>query len=744
MISIRDDFYLKMKNLENLFYLLRNNKYESFLDFLTNLTTDDVDINVKNENDHYLIQIAIIVNNDIIVKKLLERGARIDIFDTEGHSILYYPIKFNYQKIFDIILEHAANVIGFSIVNIRDKRDIVPLFYAIRYNNQNAIQELINKNADVNYINSKGISVLYLAIWKKDFYIVKMIIKYVKNINNRYIDGTTALHLACNFQLLPVVKLLLEYHADQNIADYENDLTPLFYAVINDNLEISQLLINAGINPNHQDNLGNTIVHHAITYNHYHILDYLFQKYPMRKAKNFYTENINNPEEEKKYYNPDITNIDGLTSLHLLLYKYTPDLDKYIIKFLEVADLNYQDNKGNTALHLIAKLDLFVTYEKYLILKKLNIFIKNKKGKTVLDFVEVKNMDISLKIAAQSYYFLLLQKPDHWKIEWQRKCSLKLEDEKNCLNYIHQELLNNISQPVDRDRVDIVLTYGEESLYNTFTGSFLDVLVGYKYLTKKYKVSTNIISSRQFSTEYENYNRSLGIVLNKNQHLFQYEIIWIYQKIFFPPDFELYFLQKLRQTTHFIFPISIILSNGNHSNALIYHVAEKKLERFEPHGSGYPSQFNYNPDLLDENIEKYFIKILENYYGEKISFVYLTPKKYLPKIGFQIFDNADISFNKNIGDIDGFCTAWCIWFLDYRLKYVTLPIFKLVRRLIKLIRLSNYSFRSLIRNYCLNVTHLRDTYLSLIDKNINQYLNNKITEEAGTKLLVEIFLDEQL
>ncbi len=132
---------------------------------------------------------------------------------------------------------------------------------------------------------------------------------------------------------------------------------------------------------------------------------------------------------------------------------------------------------------------------------------------------------------------------------------------------------------------------------------------------------------------------------------------------------------------------------------LFYDIEKKCLERFEPHGSGYPSNFNYNPDLLDEIIKKKFLNIFSNHFETNIDIQYLRPKDYLPKIGFQTLDSTEADVNKNIGDPNGFCTLWTIWYLDHRIHYVDTNPKKLVIKLINKIRMNNKSFRAIIRNY---------------------------------------------
>ena len=591
---------------------------------------------------------------------------------------------------------------------------------------------------------------LHLAVLKKDLTMVKMLSKYIKNIDARTTHGSTALHYACNFQLIEIIKILLEKGADPNIIESEYDFYPIFYVVVQNNIEITKLLIINGTNPNHQDYLGNTIIHYAIMNNHTEILDYIIEYFPIKyKDANVYVEDINSRKDvTAKYIDPNIVNIEGLTITHLLLYNYKEYYNKYLMKIIPNTDLNYQDNMGNTILHIIAENNLWENFETILDLKKLNIYIKNNKGKTIMDIVQLRERENFLNTIIKSYYNYLKKYENGWLLNWQNKCSgtnLTEIDELECFKYIRDAILKEkMSIPIKKGKKNITIIEDEEVHFSTFTGSLLDMLCGFKYLIKKYPNATSLFHSNQEnSPELEKYNQSLGIQENPHQHIIHFEIRWIYQRFFLPPGFETIMANIIssKRYKYIIIPIGIILSNGNHSNSLFYDIDNKIMERFEPHGSDYPTQFNYNPNLLDEILYKKITNILSNIYKENIVIKYYQPNNYLPKIGFQTFENTEINVNKNIGDPNGFCTLWTIWYLDYRLKYAHKKPQHLVKKLITQIKINNYSFRTIIRNYSKKITDLRDAYLLRINRNINDYLNNKLSQNELKKLLIEILTD---
>jgi ankyrin repeat protein len=739
----QDDFYVKVKNLEVLFQFIKTNKYEEFIEYISSLTSDEVDVNLKDEQGNYLIFLAIMINNRRIVKKLIEFGSRLDILDTEGYSVLYYPIKFNYQEMIDLLLENDKKILGFSLVNIKDSNESVPIFYAIKYHNQYALQALLVNNADANYRNSSGVNALHLSVFYRDITMVRLIIKYIKNLDVKTNKGSTALHIASNFQLNNIVKILLDAGANPNIIEEGYDFLPIFYSVVQNDMNILKLLVHAGTDPNHQDYMGNTILHYVILLNHLEMFDYLINYYKIdKRGSDNYTENINDTILSD-LIDPNLVNIDGLTFVHVMLYHYRTDFDAYLKKVLTYCNLNYQDNMGNTILHLLIETDSWKKFEKILLHKKLNAFIKNHQSTIPYHIVKNQEKDKFLQLLIESYENYLKKYPNSWLLEWQNECSSGKN--MDCHHLIHNSIVeNHVSVPEKKDKKSIIIEQDKVINFSTFTGSILDVICGFKYLVKKYAHTVTLWTlDMSISQDLESYYQSLGIQTNIHQHLIQFEIKWIYQKLFFPLSFDEIMTSLIQNTKneYIIIPIAIILSNGNHSNCLLYKIKDRILERFEPHGSNYPTHFNYNPELLDEILYKKFTSLLMGIHPNNFRLIYIKPKQYLPKIGFQTFENTEININKNIGDPNGFCSLWSIWYLDYRLKYIDIKPRSLVKKLINSIRLNGYSFRNIIRNYSSKITLLRDRYLEKINKNINDYLNNRLQPPELKNLLVEILSD---
>jgi len=96
-------------------------------------------------------------------------------------------------------------------------------------------------------------------------YIKSLILHNNNNINGINNKGNTILHWACTYDLLDIVKYLIEIGSNLNIHN-ENGHTPLHLACANGNLEIIDLLETNGANKNVLDNIGREPLQHFISY----------------------------------------------------------------------------------------------------------------------------------------------------------------------------------------------------------------------------------------------------------------------------------------------------------------------------------------------------------------------------------------------------------------------------------------------------------------------------------------------
>jgi ankyrin repeat protein len=660
----------------NFFDLLKERKYPEFTKQIKEHKNDkNFDINLRDDNDNYYITYAILLNNITIVELLIECGSRIDCVDKFNKPIILLPILYDYHSILELLLKIDKNKIGLSIVNQYDSNMKTPLMYAIENKNLKSINLLLQYNANPNILDSDDKNSLFYAINTKQENIIKLILPKINNINNLSILGETCLHVACLINM-PKINLLLDNNININQQNYKNEYTALHIAILLQNYDIINILLNnKNINVNIQTNIGNTALHLA-----------------MLK----YNKEIVSMLKNNKNINYNLWNIDSEIPLHILLKN---KMDIYNDILIE-SNLLIKDSDGNTCLYLLFQNYDWTKYKNILEHKQLNPFIYN--NKSIFDF---GNKTDIMNLIYTSYFNNLKLHKNKWIAKWENMCSTETTMSNKCLDEIKSHIKKtNVSYPINQ-KFDLQLN--NNSCSCSYFGDNLDLNIGLLELQKKFK--------------------SITIMFNKSQQLYydDNEIIWMDNKLKVP--------KHLKQTfetcsSYFVILIGIVLKQSNHTNILLYDKSNNTIERFEPHGSTYPINYNYNPGLLDDQLKLLFnsFKTVE----------YITPGDYLPKIGFQSFDSCEYKC-KYINDPLGFCSVWCIWYIDMRLSY-KISRDALVNMLILHIKEHNISFKQLIREYSYNIITIRNKLLSCVNLNINKWSTENYSDEEYNNLIAKI------
>ena len=736
-----------MEQTKLLFDLIKNNNYDEFKKVINKEKT--LDINFKDENGNYLIIYAIIKNNIDLVEVMIKKDCKVDITDQEGRSLLYLPIKYGYNEIVKLLIEYDKHNIGISLVDFKDKFNNIPIHYAIFFKNLNAIDILLEANSNTNTIDENGNNSLHLAVYSKNLSICKKIIEKDVNLNSKTSIGETALHIACNFQLFDIVKLLTEFGIDLNAQDYNNEITALIYSVnLNDNQSSKYLLYN-GADPNIQDFMGNTVCHYSIIEENYEILNELINSKKIKTQPNF-----------------NIYNINEQLPIHLLLSKETSYENNTLMELIDKSNLNFQDSFGNTPLHLICSKNIWNEYNDVLIKKKMNIFIKNHKNKMPIDYIPNNEIQKFIDLVTKSYLYILQNYSFIWKEDWENLCNKELfydnltpedlkilskyiknidqsKDKEICYKLVNNKIMDihknknntcsNTSYPQKKMKKCINLNINTKVESCSFTGVTLDILIGLIYLLNNFDyVCSTITSNFMTNTDLCNYFSSVGLKTSTRCEFLNFEIVWIYKKLFFSENFSINFIKCINniKIRFIIIPLGIELKEGSHANYLIFDKKTYEIERFEPYGYSSPYKFNYDSKLLDNVLAFKFGEI-----NEKIR--YISPEKFLPKIGFQYLDVYE-SKTKKIGDPGGFCALWSIWYTEMRLKYPDIERNALVSKLLKEIKMMNVSFKNLIRNYSINITKIRDDIFDKIGITINDWLNDQYTDEQYKEVINQV------
>jgi len=521
-----------------------------------------------------------------------------------------------------------------------------------------------------------------------------------------------------------------------NIQEYEYGLTIMHQMVITNNNKYIDKLLDYGVDYNIPDYYGNYIYHYAVLEHNYDFLNKIL--------------------EEKYNINYNNTNINGETLLHLFLsnndkkdiYERYKDI---FIKLVKHTNLNIQNNNGITPLHIIIENEYYHIIKDLLTSghKDLNLFITDNENMN--GYERMNNNKDFIEIVIDAFYNklkLISNDIDKLNIDWEKYCAngdltnlLKIlrKKEGNTIDIYCKDQIRKIIMEENRSMPDYnnyKLNFESDIVMDKtcfYTGSTLDILFGLVYLHKNNNVDFILSFPLSENNKLTEYYKKIGIDNSYKIEFNNIEIIWSFQKLIYMTNFDSLLLNNINKDTRFtIIPLGIEIAEGSHANIIIIDKINKVIERFEPNGANPPRNFYYNPELLDSLLISKFESLLNGY-------KYLKSKDYLPTVGLQMLEIINENKCKHIGDPNGYCAVWCIWYSNYRLMNPEIEPKVLINDLINNIKLSNKSFKSVIRHFSKNIVILRDDLLGKYNKNINDWMNNNIDDDILDKFENDIF-----
>ncbi|XP_062609752.1 ankyrin repeat and SOCS box protein 8-like isoform X2 [Saccostrea cucullata] len=158
-------------------------------------------------------------------------------------------------EVIRLLLNHDADV------NVKDSTNRTPLHYATLANRSDVVNLCIENGADVNHQTSSGKTALMYAVQEKNLAIVQAIVDAGADVSLKDVKGGTALEICLlsggRTANTDIVKALLQAGSDPN-AENLYKATPLMLAAGTGQLEVINLLLDAGADINHEDNKGKT------------------------------------------------------------------------------------------------------------------------------------------------------------------------------------------------------------------------------------------------------------------------------------------------------------------------------------------------------------------------------------------------------------------------------------------------------------------------------------------------------
>ena len=293
---------------------------------------------------------------DIIID-LITNKCDTNCKDSHGRTPLHYAVINNHLEVVRYFIDeqHCDPM-------TRDNNDNTPLHYTCR-----------NRHIDImKYLLSTG-KVNPLARNKYGIHPI-LIINYRKKL--------PMLHLAAKQGWIDIaIDLITKYKCDINSKD-SNGHTPLYYAVINNHLEVVRYFINEQhCDPMTEDNDGNTPLHSACHHSHIDIVQYLLS-----------TGKVNPLARNKDDIAPmfELDRRRRLPMLHLAAREGWMDIAIDLITKYK-CDINSKDSNGRTPLYYAASNNHLEVVRYFINEQQCDPMTKDNDGNTPLHIAVINN-----------------------------------------------------------------------------------------------------------------------------------------------------------------------------------------------------------------------------------------------------------------------------------------------------------------------------------------------------------------
>ena len=276
--------FIMEQNNTNIFKFFQENELNKFFNYIKD-NKDELDLDIYDDKNIYIVQYIINLNRPDILEYIFDNfEVRIDMHDNDGRKSLYYPIKFNFTKIIDLVLMNKIKkTIGVDILDIRDKMGFTSLHYCCIFNNFDTLRKLYKNNSDIFISNNNNDNLFDLCLkYKRNDFLLYLFDNEFKKGNFNFINSKNEnlFYNALVFENEDIINYLIKFkeyiQKIMNHKEPEFGLTILHQMVITNNNKYIKKLIEYGIDINISDNYGNYSYHYAVLENNLEFLKMLF------------------------------------------------------------------------------------------------------------------------------------------------------------------------------------------------------------------------------------------------------------------------------------------------------------------------------------------------------------------------------------------------------------------------------------------------------------------------------------
>jgi len=167
-------------------------------------------------------------NKDKLARALVDRGAEINVKNSDGHTPLMAAVSNRNLPLVSYLLDAGADIHATDFVGINI------LFYAATAEDLEIFDYLVQKGANVHHVSNGGATVLMSAVYSGNTDLVGYVLDLKPDITERDNYGFSAYTYTVYNKTSGIAEMLKQYGADIFVKDYHRK-NALDYAIKNDN-----------------------------------------------------------------------------------------------------------------------------------------------------------------------------------------------------------------------------------------------------------------------------------------------------------------------------------------------------------------------------------------------------------------------------------------------------------------------------------------------------------------------------
>ncbi len=197
------------------------------------------------------------------VKMLIENGSDCNAKNEAGETPFLCACGEGKRSILEYLIQKGANIHAFA------EDGFSPLHRAVSSQSEASVELLLQRGAEVNSSSKSGITPLMMGVSRGNLYIVEQLLNAGAHANAKDCEGWTPNCMALTNQYgssrIDMIRLLVAHGADLlNVDEHKRTLLHLFVMNNWQDETLLRKMLDAGVNPNAQDDEGLTALDYAI------------------------------------------------------------------------------------------------------------------------------------------------------------------------------------------------------------------------------------------------------------------------------------------------------------------------------------------------------------------------------------------------------------------------------------------------------------------------------------------------